>query len=543
MIGYTFTIPVQGRNMSVKVVEALYSKKNTDKEDVVAVYNVKFSNGLEYRRMSAQEIFRASRQFSRSIASSPLAEADIHTIENSDPGISLSASTNDVHSDGEETNAIPDCSVNVLTGARERHKRKASEMRVSRTLAERRNERSQSLDEAESSVSRQVKRRCRISERGRSGNEGGHSSEEPESVPHDRWNCRGAEGRYGNEGKASWEEAHYIPQQVRYTRRVSRQRDGGAGSLSSPETESLSQKVRKGYALYVPFGDRGEYHRGVVISEEAEDVLDEFTGISLGPHWLVQFDFGESADYTMQEILTCPTENPALRLRKLRDARHLGGGLFEERKTALCFLPGFSENVVEAALREVGPPYGHHQVLKCTQRMREDPIEYKAKASRFKPAIGRKIRKCFEGMQYNGKITSESKWLTDSDGQNVQCWEVTYEDGGQDDLSWNGLLKARADRPLRPHPVRGRPLYCLEIFSGCGIVSQEFAERGWITRSVDLNQFSNATDKADVMSLELSDLGFIPDFIWASPPCFTYSNIAGKDDQRVAWESQHVCLF
>ena len=520
--------------MSVKVIDVLYTKSSTDEEDVVAVYNVKFENGLEYQ-MSVQEILRVSRRFSRSVASSPLTEADIHTIANFEPGLSLCNGTGEEHRDGEEMNwNVQDHSINARTG-HEGQKRKASEpcwIRGTRRLAEHQDEWSPSSDEDASSAPMQVRRSCRIAQR-RSGNGESHPlPEEAELVPNrTRWSCRGDQGR-NDQDKPSCVKAASAPEHLSCSHRVGPRRYEDEGSLSSLEPEAMSQQqVRKGYTLYAPFGERAEYHRGMVISEQAEDVVDEFTGESLGPHWLVQFDFGESADYTLQEILNFPTENPALRLRKRRDARHAQDGLFEERKTAMCFLPGFSEHIVEAALREVGPPYGHNQVLECIQRMREDHAEYKAKASRFRPEIGTKIRKCYQGIQYLGEITSGSKWLTNSEGRNVKCWEVTYEDGGQDDLSWNGLLKARADRPLRPHPVRGRPLYCLELFSGCGIVSQEFAERGWITRSVDLNELSNATDKADVMSLELSDLGFVPDFIWASPPCFTYSRLSGKHNE------------
>jgi site-specific DNA-cytosine methylase len=96
-------------------------------------------------------------------------------------------------------------------------------------------------------------------------------------------------------------------------------------------------------------------------------------------------------------------------------------------------------------------------------------------------------------------------------------------------MDWEELPRCRADRPVRTHPVRGRPLQCLELFSGCGVVTQEFADRKWTVRSVDTDRSSNATDKVSVMDLdvEFRSIGFVPDFIWASPPCFTYSNMAG----------------
>jgi hypothetical protein len=85
----------------------------------------------------------------------------------------------------------------------------------------------------------------------------------------------------------------------------------------------------------------------------------------------------------------------------------------------------------------------------------------------------------------------------------------------------------RASRPTRP-PV-GRQLCALELFSGEGIVTQAFADRRWRVRSIDNSMSSNATTIADVMQLNFDkDVGMMPDFIWASPPCFTYSLLAGK---------------
>jgi hypothetical protein len=484
------------------------------------------------------------------------------------------------------------------------------EVRISRSVAEPRGgNRGSPLSEEAGSISQEVSRSRRVAgqnkedERKRSGEEddsagedvrsrdrvaaqgGGSraspSSEEDESVPIQevRKSRRVAERSDREDRKRSWKEVESVPQEVRRSRRVAEQMGGngarpsceeapskppkvgrgrrgvpvrtsgdeGHHKKSEEETESPPQQVRKGYTVYVPWGERGgEYQRGTVVSEHAEDVLDEFTRENLGPHWLVQFENGESADLTLDELLNFPTENPAL--RKQRDARrHASGGLFEKRKAALSFLPGFSESVVEAALRKVGPPYGHNEVVQWMQRMQEDPkSKGKEKSSKFKPEIGMKIRKWHEGVEYLGEITSASQWLTDSLGQKVKCWEVTYEDGRQDDLNWKELLMARADRPLRSRPVRGRPLYCLELFSGCGsIMSTEFAERGWITRSIDIDGLSkNAMDKDDIVGLELTDVGFVPDFIWASLPCFTSSTrLLGKNDPKVAWEPVALLYF
>jgi hypothetical protein len=64
-------------------------------------------------------------------------------------------------------------------------------------------------------------------------------------------------------------------------------------------------------------------------------------------------------------------------------------------------------------------------------------------------------------------------------------------------------------------------------FAGQGIVTQEFYERKWKVASLDLSKDSNATIQKDILTLEPEALPFVPDFIWASPPCQTYSRLAG----------------
>lgn len=109
--------------------------------------------------------------------------------------------------------------------------------------------------------------------------------------------------------------------------------------------------------------------------------------------------------------------------------------------------------------------------------------------------------------------------------QNVVIPSVLFDDGDYEDMDYMELFQCRASRPLRLNPVRGRQLCSLELFSGCGIISQEFAERKWKVRSIDNDPRSYATDKVDIMKMTFENIGMVPDFIWASPPCFTYSNM------------------
>ena len=62
---------------------------------------------------------------------------------------------------------------------------------------------------------------------------------------------------------------------------------------------------------------------------------------------------------------------------------------------------------------------------------------------------------------------------------------------------------------------------------GRGVVTQELCDRRWKVASIDNSDWSNATIKKDILTMETSKMEFVPDFIWASPPCHTYSNLTG----------------
>lgn len=101
-------------------------------------------------------------------------------------------------------------------------------------------------------------------------------------------------------------------------------------------------------------------------------------------------------------------------------------------------------------------------------------------------------------------------------------------------------VKFKTDCPMRTAPCRGRQLQSLELFSGLGIVTQEFCDRRWKVAAVDNNDWSNATIKTDIMSLKPEELEFVPDFIWASLPCQTYSNLTAGKHRHAETESFEI---
>jgi len=85
---------------------------------------------------------------------------------------------------------------------------------------------------------------------------------------------------------------------------------------------------------------------------------------------------------------------------------------------------------------------------------------------------------------------------------------------------------------------------------GRGVVSEEFCRKKWLVESVDNDVESNATIVQDVTKIDpRRDFQRVPDFIWASPPCQTYSRLAGgkhrslSDPDRSATAREHDLHF
>ena len=77
----------------------------------------------------------------------------------------------------------------------------------------------------------------------------------------------------------------------------------------------------------------------------------------------------------------------------------------------------------------------------------------------------------------------------------------------------------------------------LELFSGTHVLSDAFRERGWETCTVDWDESVEADYHVDIGNLTVDDVigmcGGIPDVIWASPDCTSYSIAAVCDRDSV----------
>lgn len=86
----------------------------------------------------------------------------------------------------------------------------------------------------------------------------------------------------------------------------------------------------------------------------------------------------------------------------------------------------------------------------------------------------------------------------------------------------------------------------LELFAGSRSIGKEAEKQGHEVFSVDWEKFEGIDLSIDIENLKLEDIPFIPDMVWASPDCTTYTIAAisthrNKEDRSGKTEYAKKC--
>ncbi len=76
----------------------------------------------------------------------------------------------------------------------------------------------------------------------------------------------------------------------------------------------------------------------------------------------------------------------------------------------------------------------------------------------------------------------------------------------------------------------------LELFAGSRSIGNEADKLGYNVFSVDINDFPKIDLVIDILDLKKEHIPFVPDMIWASPPC-TYFSVASIGHH---WNEDHT---
>lgn len=94
------------------------------------------------------------------------------------------------------------------------------------------------------------------------------------------------------------------------------------------------------------------------------------------------------------------------------------------------------------------------------------------------------------------------------------------------------FLKKWFRKPKKQEMSESKQLKVLELFAGSRSVGRAAEELGMEVFSVDWEKYEGINLSIDIEDMKLEDVPFVPDFVWASPDCTTYSIAAVSSHRR-----------
>ncbi|KAL3907985.1 MAG: hypothetical protein SGILL_008654 [Bacillariaceae sp.] len=279
-------------------------------------------------------------------------------------------------------------------------------------------------------------------------------------------------------------------------------------------------------ATIVGLSDKYDDHWIVKYDGYDSDANDHFPRGNLEHNIMAQYQNGKTKN----------TEKPAS-----AEPEPIGYS-YDETKNEFCERHGKDDEVVESVLKTLTAPYCWNQVW---AKLNEHSNNWWAKLHSTNVVVGLKVRKLFlvdldtsHEQFYQGKVTSSA-----GGGR----WNVLWSDGEKNIEN----EKSKRNEPLTTatvldlhknwvdmnsyHPVDGRMLNFVELFSGTGTVARKFEmmlgdndKRKWNVETVDIDSKGNPSINKSIFELTLEDLSTMPDSCWASPVCTSMSTAAGR---------------
>ena len=83
----------------------------------------------------------------------------------------------------------------------------------------------------------------------------------------------------------------------------------------------------------------------------------------------------------------------------------------------------------------------------------------------------------------------------------------------------------------------------LELFAGSRSIGKICEELGYKVFSSDINAFEKIDYVVSILDFDIKQLPFIPDIVWASPPCTTYSVLALSHHRNGIWPKSESAVL